>query len=61
MSTILLLQTYFIPGAKITLDDSFYKINEDGRSVYVCVELKTEIKRDIYFSLAAKDLTAEGK
>ena len=49
------------PGAKITLDDSFYKRSEGDGSVDVCVHLKTEIKRDIDFELDANGLTAQGK
>ena len=48
-------------GAKITLDDSFYKVYEDGGSVYVCVVLKTDIKRDVEFTLTTTDITAQGK
>ena len=59
---LLLLSSLFLYiGAKITLDDSFYKVNEDGGSVYVCVLLKTEIKRDIEFTLTVTDLTAQGE
>ena len=48
-------------GAKITLDDSFYKRREDEEYVDVCVELKTEIKRDIDFELTVNDATAESE
>ena len=59
---LLLLSSLFLYiGAKITLDDSFYKVNEDGGSVYVCVLLKTEIKRDVEFTLTVTDLTAQGE
>ena len=59
---LLLLSSLFLYiGAKITLDDSFYKVNEDGGSVYVCVLLKTEIKRDVEFTLTVTDLTAKGE
>jgi hypothetical protein len=46
--------------AKITLDDSFYKISEDGGYVHVCVELKNDIKRDVGFELSVTDITAQG-
>ena len=49
-----------IPGAKITLDDSFYKRSEGDGSVGVCVELKTEIKREIVFELKVSNINAEG-
>ena len=59
---LLLLSSLFLYiGAKITLGDSFYKVNEDGGSVYVCVLLKTEIKRDVEFTLTVTDLTAQGE
>ena len=59
---LLLLSSLFLYiGAKITLDDSFYKVNEDGGSVFVCVLLKTEIKRDVEFTLTVTDLTAQGE
>ena len=59
---LLLLSSLFLYiGAKITLDDSFYKVYEDGGSVYVCVLLKTEIKRDVEFTLTVTDLTAQGE
>ena len=48
-------------AAKITLDDSFYKISEDGGSVDICVLLKTDIKRNVDFALTVNDLTAQGK
>ena len=49
------------PGAKITLDDSFHKLYEDGGSMYVCVVLMTDIKRDVDFTLTTTDITAQGK
>ena len=47
-------------GAKITLADSFYKVREEAGSVRICVELKTEIKRDFDFELSFIELTADG-
>ena len=50
---------YVHPGAKITLDDSFYKISEDGGSVDIYVLLKTVIKREVAFELTVSNITAE--
>jgi hypothetical protein len=44
--------------AKITLYESFYKISEDVGSVDICVQLKTDIKRDVEFQLSVIDATA---
>ena len=47
-------------GAKITLEDSFYKRSEDGGAFDICVELKTDIKRNVDFQLTVFQLTAQG-
>ena len=50
-----------LPGAKITLYDSYYKAREDVGSVDICVLLKTDIKRDIDFELSVNDISAQGE
>ena len=46
--------------AKISLNDSHYKIIEDEGYVDICVQLKTDIKRNVEFELTVIELTAQG-
>ena len=46
--------------AKITLGDSYYTGIESEGFVDICVQLKTDIKRDVQFQLRVNDATAQG-
>lgn len=47
--------------AKFSLTESLYKTSEDYGSVYVCIELKSCIYREVTLELEFSELTAYGE